>query len=336
MSTTKKTTTTTTTKIDMNTTRASSLLEIEKLSMKEENIDVSSSDYTSTTHSTMGRSSMDLSCTDSSSSDDDESCLRKSQHTEAGGDRPVKCSKQNIALDSLLSRSKNNTNTMNRDSNVSSLRSLPETAADEPTMTLRSSLARSKSCPESKTTRTQHPANNNKKNKFFFKGIGRKESPVVALERNVSFGDVEVREFERVLDVHPSCSCGPSLGIGWQFESKEGMSLVQWEQYRLRVKRVKKGKKMMKNFLYCSSQSIADNDSSPNNSSSSSSNHKLEELVLSKEKREKWARALGYSEGAIGSNIKKIMKVKRSRVKSVSDLSGILACMENQFVFGNR
>jgi hypothetical protein len=36
-------------------------------------------------------------------------------------------------------------------------------------------------------------------------------------KRNVSFGRIHIREYERILGDNPSCSCGPPISLGWQY-----------------------------------------------------------------------------------------------------------------------
>jgi len=50
-------------------------------------------------------------------------------------------------------------------------------------------------------------------------------------ERSVSFGELSyVRSYERILEVHPSTSSGPSLGIGWKFVEQECATNLVWDK----------------------------------------------------------------------------------------------------------
>lgn len=43
----------------------------------------------------------------------------------------------------------------------------------------------------------------------------------------VTFGSVEERMFERTLELHPSTSSGPSIGLGWSYEDKPSIPLAE-------------------------------------------------------------------------------------------------------------
>jgi hypothetical protein len=45
--------------------------------------------------------------------------------------------------------------------------------------------------------------------------------------RRISFGKVQVRTFERILEVHPCTSSGPSLGLGWMYED-DSPQTIDW------------------------------------------------------------------------------------------------------------
>jgi hypothetical protein len=45
--------------------------------------------------------------------------------------------------------------------------------------------------------------------------------------RAVTFGSVEERIFERTLEVNPSTSSGPSIGLGWRYEEKPSIPLAE-------------------------------------------------------------------------------------------------------------
>jgi hypothetical protein len=47
--------------------------------------------------------------------------------------------------------------------------------------------------------------------------------------KKVTFDTVSVRYYERILTIHPSTTLGPSIGIGWKFQSLPTVSLDQYE-----------------------------------------------------------------------------------------------------------
>ena len=110
----------------------------------------------------------------------------------------------------------------------------------------------------------------------------------------VRFGTVETRVFERVLEVNPSCSEGPSLGLGWKFNVKKPVSLSTVEtQKRSRSSSPFRGI-VRKN-----------------------SGTKKKGLVLSPAKREKMARNMGFSKEEIHQNVLQVQKAQIQREASL-------------------
>ena len=50
--------------------------------------------------------------------------------------------------------------------------------------------------------------------------------------KHVSFGDVTVRRYERILGDHPDVSIGPPVSIGWDYYSQKPLSLDKYESKR--------------------------------------------------------------------------------------------------------
>jgi hypothetical protein len=50
--------------------------------------------------------------------------------------------------------------------------------------------------------------------------------------RAVSFGKVQVREYERVICYNPACSAGAAIGIGWNYVSQQTIKLDEHEKTR--------------------------------------------------------------------------------------------------------
>jgi hypothetical protein len=53
----------------------------------------------------------------------------------------------------------------------------------------------------------------------------------------VSFTNVEVRFYNRIVSDHPSCTAGPPIGIGWEYSPGEVYNLAEWEDLRDRLRR---------------------------------------------------------------------------------------------------
>jgi hypothetical protein len=68
-------------------------------------------------------------------------------------------------------------------------------------------------------------------------------APVVAARRRpgtsskTSFGSVDVRYYERIASDNPASSSGPSIGIGWNFEQRELLTVDAWEKERSSLRR---------------------------------------------------------------------------------------------------
>jgi len=98
----------------------------------------------------------------------------------------------------------------------------------------------------------------------------------------ISFGQVEFRLYERVLEINPSTSSGPSLGLGWRYH--DGVSL-----------------------------SLKDADTT--------SRRSARDLVLPRHCRESILRELGYTERQMAQAVRKSLKVKNQRKQTYNNLS---------------
>lgn len=111
----------------------------------------------------------------------------------------------------------------------------------------------------------------------------------------VSFSTVCIREYERILGDNPSVTCGPPLGIGWNYyEDEEILSINEWESWR-------------------------------------ETEREPERLVLGREEREELLLDLGYSRQVIAQAVRDIIKVKNKRRQTITNLgaSGIEEVMES-------
>lgn len=60
----------------------------------------------------------------------------------------------------------------------------------------------------------------------------QKDSKIFEFDFRVSFKDVYVRKYSRILGDNPACSSGPSLSIGWEYEPEQTYSVDEWEYNR--------------------------------------------------------------------------------------------------------
>ena len=102
---------------------------------------------------------------------------------------------------------------------------------------------------------------------------------------SVSFSTIEIRSYERVLGDNPSCSHGPAVSIGWQYESDP--ITVQVDEYE-----------------YYRSEDRLDGTA----------------LVLSRSEREEILEELGYSRSAIADAVRTNVKIKNNRRQTVHNL----------------
>ena len=62
-------------------------------------------------------------------------------------------------------------------------------------------------------------------------GISPPTKPTHRKHRSsVSFGSVEIREFNRIVGDHPDCKLGPPLGIDWQYIQRQQVPVDDFEQ----------------------------------------------------------------------------------------------------------
>jgi hypothetical protein len=101
--------------------------------------------------------------------------------------------------------------------------------------------------------------------------------------RSVSFSDVQVRVYKRMISDNPSCTKGAAIGIDWDYEAVTPASLEDWEMERRRLRRP-------------------------------------QDLVLSRCQRDQLLRELGYSDKEIAATVREINRVKQNRRQTVQNL----------------
>ena len=101
----------------------------------------------------------------------------------------------------------------------------------------------------------------------------------------VSFSEVTVREYDRILSDNPACQNGPSIGIGWRYRNEYILHVDEHEHSRGRAPR------------------------------------KTDELVLNRVVREHMLRDLGYSQKQMAMAVRINNHVKNQRKQTVHNLS---------------
>jgi hypothetical protein len=79
-----------------------------------------------------------------------------------------------------------------------------------------------------------------------------------AVSFEVSFAEVEVRFYCRIVGDHPTCTVGPPVGIGWEYTPGEKFDLSDWDDLRERLRRPtgmrlnrQKREKILRDWGYC-------------------------------------------------------------------------------------
>jgi hypothetical protein len=120
--------------------------------------------------------------------------------------------------------------------------------------------------------------------------------------RQLKFSSVSVRSYERILTIHPSTSQGPSIGIGWNYQSQPTVSLDTYESIH------KSQNNQLRSSSHCSTAS---------SSSSSSSSSSLPCRILSHQERMELLRQIGFTESQIANGVRTNTKLKHQRAQSI-------------------
>jgi hypothetical protein len=105
---------------------------------------------------------------------------------------------------------------------------------------------------------------------------------------SVQFGTVSVRYFKRILDVNPSVTSGPAIGLGWIYRNGQPMTVDQCESERF---------------------------------SSLSSARIPADLIIPRREREIMLQQLGYTQQDIARAVRDIRKAKDMRRTTVENLN---------------
>lgn len=107
-----------------------------------------------------------------------------------------------------------------------------------------------------------------------------------AISVSVSFSNVQVRQYERIMNYNPASAGGPSIGIGWRFLPDDPITLDDYELRRC-----------------------------------SKSQRRQGELVMSCVRREKLIRSSGYCDREIASAVRELNRIRYQRRQTVNNLS---------------
>jgi hypothetical protein len=104
--------------------------------------------------------------------------------------------------------------------------------------------------------------------------------------RHVSFSNVHIRQYERILNDNPACRFGVSIGIGWNHNEEAISAVDEWEEAR-------RGRRLRTKF----------------------------QLIISRNKREALVRKLGYADSEIAAAMREINRIKCQRRQTVNNLN---------------
>lgn len=111
------------------------------------------------------------------------------------------------------------------------------------------------------------------------------QAPPLSRSSRVKFSVLEIRSYERILGDNPSCSSGPSVGIGWRYDV---------ESFTMGVDRYERGRMP----------------------------YRLEgpDIILSREEREELLADMGYNRGQIADAVRANVRSKNQRRQTINNL----------------
>ena len=114
------------------------------------------------------------------------------------------------------------------------------------------------------------------------------------LPRKVSFSHLEIRTYETILCENPSCSGGPSLGLGWRYDpNHDCITVDEYEAHQAQIHGLPTGE-----YYVC----------------------RPEDLVLHRFEREAILLNTGYSRQDLADSVRSMNKVKNKRRQTVHNL----------------
>lgn len=104
--------------------------------------------------------------------------------------------------------------------------------------------------------------------------------------RSVSFCEVQIREYERILEFNPSVTSGPAVGIGWNYSPKSQVFTIEKFEESREFDRY----------------------------------HSSNEFALSRDERERLLRKWGFTQREIATSVRSILRTKNQRKQTVQNL----------------
>ncbi len=112
------------------------------------------------------------------------------------------------------------------------------------------------------------------------------KSPKSKSGRSVSFCEVQIREYERILEFNPSVTSGPAVGIGWNYSPESQVFTIEKFEESREFDRY----------------------------------HSSKEFALSRDERERLLRKWGFTQREIATSVRSILRTKNQRKQTVQNL----------------
>ena len=151
--------------------------------------------------------------------------------------------------------------------------------------------------------------------------------------RRVYFTTVQVRYYERILDIHPSTSSGASIALGWSHTSKSPQPFTQYERLLEIRKHSKRGgdgsssrssgdnNKTSRHHHTATDNDDNNNNNNDNNNNNKSSSRQKVDFLLSEEERQSMLQEWGFTTYQIKEAARLNKKLKEQRKKTWNNLT---------------
>lgn len=146
---------------------------------------------------------------------------------------------------------------------------------------------------------------------------GRSSSTSSSSARSVSFSTVEIRQYERVLGDNPSCSSGPSISIGWNYDQDKTVVKKVFDAHDQELMDELEDAFEQQEHEEGPSE-LGDGDRMP---SKEELRKAREKMVIARHEREDILKHLGYSRMEIAAAIRHNVRCKKNRRQTVNNLN---------------